>query len=75
LKINKGGNLNSGHSHLITAVILTVFSNFLRSLPQLSEDCRTQYPDVITAALEGHEEFYEGNFFINDFHTILKKII
>jgi len=26
----------------------------------LSEDCRTQHPDVITAALEGHEEFYEG---------------
>jgi len=26
----------------------------------LSEDCRTQYPDAINAALEGHEEFYEG---------------
>ena len=26
----------------------------------MSEDCRTQYPDAINAALEGHEEFYEG---------------
>merc|ERR1712002_1102692 len=26
----------------------------------LSEDCRTQFPDAINAALEGHEEFGEG---------------
>ena len=72
MKVNNGGNLNSGHSYFITAVIQTVFSNFLRSLSQLSEDCRTQHPDVITAALEGHEEFYEGKF-LNDFHINLKK--
>ena len=59
-------------SYIITAVIQTVFSKILRTLSQLSEDCRTQHPDVITAALEGHEEFYEGNFF-NDFHKNLKK--
>ena len=51
------------HAYLITTVIQTLFSKKLRSLSQLSEDCRTQHPDVITAALEGHEEFYEGNFF------------
>ena len=59
--------MHSGHIYLTTAVIQTVFSNLLRSFSQLSEDCRTQHPDVITAALEGHEEFYEGNFF-SDFH-------
>ena len=26
----------------------------------MSEDCRSQNPDAVVAALAGHEEFYEG---------------
>ena len=49
----------------------TVFQIFKIFFSQLSEDCRTQHPDVITAALEGHEEFYEGIFF--EKYNFLKK--